>query len=1159
MGYQSAYITEKTSFSSFLSAVLENFDGWVRRNGEKLEFGRFEHGAISTAGLKTLTLHDLTEDPQLAALGYDDASVYTDAIVTGPDRDWDMEDSYQQHCDDAARERLGEFRIKSYDRRFICTSYQQKQQAQELARYYSIPAGDDSIKVRREKAAGLKPGDRFVFNYSPSALEQVYRITSRSDAATGGETELSIQLERCLAPLAYVAPADPTPNRPTPPIPVAATNTRLLQVPALWADGPAPKLLPLVVRPSANCIGFRLYYSLSGTSYDYLTNSRSFALGGTLAAAIGTTASTITCALSGFEISILTDRSDSERLNNTLLLVVDYEVMSIGAVTALGGGQYSLAVLRGRSGSSPASHSASASVFVIERESCELVDHAEFPRTPSIRYFKVAPYTLQQGLELSDATALTFTFSDTSVSAPSSFASVAVTQAASLSWDNPTDPDLEYAEIHVVANGSGTPSVDAIPAATFPVIPGGASVYLHSGMTAGTQRDIYIRLVDSGSYKSAFVGPQSVTPLSASSGSDAVNAELSLSAISLPADKDGNVTSFVGAVSELVILKGISNDSANWAVTKNDTGCTSTLSTRTATVTAMSADVAYVDFTATRTGYATITKRFTITKSKAGTDGTDGVNGEDGIFREFVWRRAASQPTAPSGNGIPSGWYDDPPTGTDPLWMSVAKQQLDGILIDAWSTPVRHDGPKGDTGNSGADGTTAVVTSAPLSSDWSSALTRSQAAGGGAWSDTRPVYMQAVFYRGSTQLAVHQFPCYFSAGLWTVVGGYENPENSTSYTVEGNGTLACTVIVTHTASGAKGVFSLLSVVGGANGESTEVQYSSDATNWHGTWAAGDIYMRHRVGTGTWSASIKFVGTDGTTGTRGSKEFQVDTGTTQTWSDTAADSVITSSGFVKVLLDRVTQYSTTGNKWTETRYWSGSAWVAVVQIVNGSLLVKGSIGTDELAASSVTAVKVGANLVITQAANIGTEIVDTSHIKSLAAGKVATGYMQAQYLSKASKIYVAAYPSRLFGTIEAQGTYNNSMTWPVTTSFSDSAWNHCTPAIMVGPGNADNASYPIASPNDSGELNLIFYAKISGYTGAICIYYRKNLTGSFLPLAAESSDDAGNAKIHGIPITIYGASQTDKWEFLVGPCDANGVVATAVVNKYYLLSVKSQNW
>lgn len=88
-----------------------------------------------------------------------------------------------------------------------------------------------------------------------------------------------------------------------------------------------------------------------------------------------------------------------------------------------------------------------------------------------------------------------------------------------------------------------------------------------------------------------------------------------------------------------------------------------------------------------------------------GTNGVDGVNGEDGIFREFVWQRAAVVPDTPTGNGIPTGWFDDPPLGVDPLWMSVAKQELDGTLIDEWSTPIRHDGPQGEQGPAGVQGT----------------------------------------------------------------------------------------------------------------------------------------------------------------------------------------------------------------------------------------------------------------------------------------------------------------------------------------------------------------------------------------------------------------------------------------------------------------------
>lgn len=97
-----------------------------------------------------------------------------------------------------------------------------------------------------------------------------------------------------------------------------------------------------------------------------------------------------------------------------------------------------------------------------------------------------------------------------------------------------------------------------------------------------------------------------------------------------------------------------------------------------------------------------------------GSDGVDGIDGTDGKLVEFVWKRAAAAPAAPTGNGIPATWSDDPPAGADPLWMSKAKQELDGTLVvgETWSTPIRHDGPKGDDGDTGAPGLTPINASA---------------------------------------------------------------------------------------------------------------------------------------------------------------------------------------------------------------------------------------------------------------------------------------------------------------------------------------------------------------------------------------------------------------------------------------------------------------
>jgi hypothetical protein len=75
---------------------------------------------------------------------------------------------------------------------------------------------------------------------------------------------------------------------------------------------------------------------------------------------------------------------------------------------------------------------------------------------------------------------------------------------------------------------------------------------------------------------------------------------LSNDSCSVPADNAGTVSSFASAVSTMTVYKGASDDSANWTVAKADVNCTSGLVGKTATVSAMSADAAYVELTATR-------------------------------------------------------------------------------------------------------------------------------------------------------------------------------------------------------------------------------------------------------------------------------------------------------------------------------------------------------------------------------------------------------------------------------------------------------------------------------------------------------------------------------------------------------------------------------
>lgn len=105
-------------------------------------------------------------------------------------------------------------------------------------------------------------------------------------------------------------------------------------------------------------------------------------------------------------------------------------------------------------------------------------------------------------------------------------------------------------------------------------------------------------------------------------GADAIEASLSNAQHNIPTDFNGNNGNFTGAACTMYIYKGIVDDSVNWAVSiVKSAGITGSLVGKTYTITGLSTDTGYVDFTASRSGYSSVTKRMTLTKSKTGEPG----------------------------------------------------------------------------------------------------------------------------------------------------------------------------------------------------------------------------------------------------------------------------------------------------------------------------------------------------------------------------------------------------------------------------------------------------------------------------------------------------------------------------------------------------------
>lgn len=86
------------------------------------------------------------------------------------------------------------------------------------------------------------------------------------------------------------------------------------------------------------------------------------------------------------------------------------------------------------------------------------------------------------------------------------------------------------------------------------------------------------------------------------------------------------------------------------------------------------------------------------------------------------------------------------------------------------------------------------------------------------------------------------------------------------------------------------------------------------------------------------------------GTRGSRQFYATTAGT-TWSDTLANAAITATGATKVLNDIVT-LSNAAAGFSQTRFWDGAAWLQIAQVIDGNLVVQGTLGADRIASGLI---------------------------------------------------------------------------------------------------------------------------------------------------------------------------------------------------------------
>lgn len=397
-----------------------------------------------------------------------------------------------------------------------------------------------------------------------------------------------------------------------------------------------------------------------------------------------------------------------------------------------------------------------------------------------------------------------------------------------------------------------------------------------------------------------------ITVVKVREGTDTVSAYLTNEAVTLAADASGTVGSFSGATSDIKILVGATDDSANWTVAKVDsTGVTSTLSTRTVTITAMTVDNGYVDITASKSGYSSVTKRFNLAKSKTGAAGSNGSNGSAG---------------AAGTNAVTSFLTND----SFVVACDSAGNSLSGALTNGVTTMKIVNGTTDDSGN-------WTFTASPASS------------------------VSNVQYTLSTNTLTL---------------------SSMSNTIDTYG-----ITITATRTGYPTLTKLFTI-------SKSKQGTAGATG-----ATGSTGPTGATGS---AGATGATGSAGSQGTRGSLTVYVGTAGQTSWNDTTANNALSTYGG-KILNDQVVEYNTSGG-YSETRFWNGTSWATIGQVIDGNLLVTGTIGAAAIAANAITAGKIAAGAVTATTIAAGAITADKLTVTSLSSmtsniGTITAGVMQ----------------------------------------------------------------------------------------------------------------------------------------------------------------------
>jgi len=416
--FGSVVAAERQEVGEYLTEILSYFDGHiVERNGKlEIDYMAADDTTTDPDGLTVISEHhmgigtDPVEDPD------DQEDLPSNVTVTGLDLSADppLQEASETASVPGASLVLGEDRGGPIEnRRFWVLRKQLKGAAQILANQKALKQWRGSVPVLRQYAYHpdgttlLKPGDRFDLDRADIGLDLVVRITERTE----DDTYITFKVvgERGAFPRPYEPTLDPRADLTAQP-PADLERFAAAQLPPDLSDAADTRVAMLVERASNSTVGFDTHFSPTDSWPGQVINSGNvrFAVAAVLQTTLGAVYDDVTITVDdvGDDFGYLESQSTLEQADDQLLLWHGNEWLSVGTISSIGGGEYTLAVKRARLASLPVAHAIDDVVFLISRNDLISITNASFAEvedagaydvTTATKFFKVRPYTSVQG------------------------------------------------------------------------------------------------------------------------------------------------------------------------------------------------------------------------------------------------------------------------------------------------------------------------------------------------------------------------------------------------------------------------------------------------------------------------------------------------------------------------------------------------------------------------------------------------------------------------------------------------------------------------------------------------------------------------------------------------------------------------------------------